>query len=138
MSPDELEIASASEVRSKYAFIFECVVRLYEMQIGKRPSKRFEDAQRATEELHDRELLSDYLYENLIMVYDLYPTMLPGKVAEGYEKDRKAEEDRLIRLAKLLGMVIGDLCGEIQELSEKSDLHSREQLAFLIKCGYHN
>lgn len=138
MSPDELQIASATEVRSKFAFIFECVIRLYEMQIGKRPSKRFEDAVKATEELHDRDYLSDYIYENLKMVYELYPTMLPGKVAEGYQKNREAEEERLIRLAKLLGMVIGDLCGEINELSEKASLHDREQLAFLIKCGYNN
>ena len=139
MSPDELsEIASAAEVRSKFAFIFECVIRLYEMQIGKRPSKRFEEAVRTTEELYNREFISDYLHENLKMVYELYPTMLPGKVAEGYEKNRQAEEERLIKLSKLLGIFIGDLCGEIQELSDKASLHDREQLALYIKCGYNN
>lgn len=81
----------------------------------------------------NREFISDYLHENLKMVYELYPTMLPGKVAEGYEKNRQAEEERLIKLSKLLGIVIGDLCGEIQELSDKASLHDREQLALYIK-----
>ena len=138
MSPDELNFVSASEVRSRYAFVFECVIQLYDFRFSKKPSKRFEDVVKATEELHDVEALSEYLYENLKVLYDLYPSMMPGKVAEGYEKNRNAEEERLTCLDKLLGIVIGDLCGEIQEISDKASEHDRAQLAFLIKTGYTN
>ncbi|MBR0294360.1 MAG: hypothetical protein IJQ67_00385 [Bacilli bacterium] len=136
MSPDELNFVSASEVRSRYAFVFECVIQLYDFRFSKKPSKKFEEVVNATEELHDVEALSEYLYENLKVLYELYPSMMPGKVAEGYEKNRKSEEERLTRLDKLLGIVIGDLCGEIQEISDKASEHDRAQLAFLIKTGY--
>ena len=138
MSPDELNFVSASEVRSRYAFVFECVIQLYDFRFSKKSSKRFEEVVKATEELHNVEALSEYLYENLKVLYDLYPSMMPGKVAEGYEKNRNAEEERLTRLDKLLGIVIGDLCGEIQEISDKASEHDRAQLAFLIKTGYTN
>ena len=138
MSPDELNFVSASEVRSRYAFVFECVIQLYDFRFSKKPSKRFEEVVKATEELHDVEALSDYLYENLKVLYELYPSMMPGKVEEGYKKNRNAEEERLTRLDKLLGIVIGDLCGEIQEISDKASEHDRAQLAFLIKTGYTN
>ena len=138
MSPDELEISSASEVRSSYAFIFDCVVRLYNFQFKKKPSKKFDDVVKATEELKEAGAITDFIYESLKTVYDLYPTMMPGKVAEGYKKNREAEEERLIRLSKLLDITIGDLCGEIQEISDKASEHDRAQLAFLIKTGYTN
>lgn len=138
MSPDELKFTSATEVRSQYAFVFECVTQLYNFRFNKKPSKKFEDVVKATEELHETEAISDYLYESLKVLYELYPSMLPGKVEEGYKKNREAEEERLYRLSKLLSIATGDLCGEIQELSDKASEHDRAQLAFLIKTGYTN
>ena len=135
MSPNELEIASASEVRSKYAFLFECVIQLYDFSLNKKSSKKYEEVRKVTEELYKTGIINDYIYENLKQLYALYPTMTPGKVAEGYKKDRKKEEDRLIKLSGYLSIIIGDLCGEIKELCDKASAHDKEQLAYAIKAG---
>ncbi|MBO6280095.1 MAG: hypothetical protein J6M95_00745 [Bacilli bacterium] len=136
MSPNEQEIASASLVRSRYAFIFECVIQLYDFAYRKKPSKKFEEVVKATEEMHEGGKLNDYLYENLKELYKLYPTMIPGKVEEGYKKNHEAEEKRLINLSNFLSITISDLCAEINEIVERSEEFDRAMVAQMVRDGY--
>ena len=109
---------SASLIRSKYARVFECVVELYNLKTNERSSTKFEDVVKITEEMHENKYLSDYLYENLNQIYDLYPTMLRWKVASGYKENPIEEENRLNKIDDLLSLLIEDLNNEIADIAE--------------------
>ena len=109
---------SASAIRTKYATVFELLVQLYHLYESGRNFTKYEDIVKLTEDMHEEAMLSDYLYENLKQAYDLYPTMLPGKVASGYKEDSFKEEERLKRIEALLNSLIKDLNEEIEDRAE--------------------
>ena len=110
---------SASIIRTKYAQVFKCVVQLYRLREPGERSTKFEDVVKLTEEMHQEGLLSDYLYENLNEAYNLYQTLLPGKVAAGYKKNHLEEENKLSKIEQLLDMLIKDLNEEIADVAER-------------------
>ena len=109
---------SASYIRTKYARVFECVAQLYKLRINEETTTKFEEIVKITEIMFENKCLSDYLYENLKQVFDLYPTMLPGKVASGYKEKPVEEEKRLNQIDDLLSLLIRDLNNEIADVAE--------------------
>ena len=109
---------SASTVRFKYARVFECVVELFNLREGEKTSTQFEIVVKVTDKLYESGQLSDYLYENLKEAFNLYPTLLPGKVAAGYKENQLAEENRLRKINQLLDLLIKDLNEEIKDVAE--------------------
>ena len=94
MSPNTIEV-SAGEVRSKFAFLFGSIAELYRFYYGKKPSTKFEDIKVAVEKLKADDNLSDYLSENLAEAFLLYPTLLPGVVAQNYRNDETKEKRKI-------------------------------------------
>ena len=109
---------SAAAIRTKYAQVFEMVAQIYQMKTNEKVSRQFEDIKRITETLYKNNILSDYLYENLKQVYDLYPNLLPGNVISGYKKDSEEEERKLSKINDLLVLLINDLNDEISDIAE--------------------
>ena len=118
MSPTSTN-TDARSVRARYAFLFDSVAELYWLRYGKRPSKRFEEIKIATEKLKEDGFLSEFLAANLVVNYEAYPSLLPGKAPD---------QEWLNKLHELLNITIGDLCAEIKEITDKSESHSRETL----------
>lgn len=117
MSP-EMKM-TVGDLRSRYAFLFGSVAELYRLCYGKKPSTRFEDIKAATETMAADDRLSDYLRENLEKLYSLYPSLLPG---------RSNDQSFLESLGELLTIIIGDVCAEINEISDAAQRHDTEQL----------
>lgn len=111
--------ASASEVRSRYALVFSLVAELSNLVCGERPDTKFNNIKLSTDKLFEVGCLSEYLYENLKNLYNLYPELLPGKVAEDYQKDEKQEEKKIEKINKLLMIMIDDLNNEIKDKAER-------------------
>ena len=119
MSPT-IENLSAKEVRSRYAFLFGVIAELSVLRYGgERPSTRFDDIKMTANQLKGDGYLSEYLSANIEALFEMYPTMLPGL---------PQKKERLGELYELLGLVIGDLCAEIKEITDESEEHDREML----------
>lgn len=132
MSPNIIEV-SAGEARSKFAFLFGGIAELYRFYYGKKPSTKFEDIKVAVEKLKADENLSDYLSENLAEAFLLYPTLLPGVVAQNYRNDEAKEKERISKLGQLLDILIGDVCGEINDKAEEEAAYEKESLSNWLK-----
>jgi len=117
MSP--LIVNSAKSVRSKYAYLFESISELYRFRYGEKPSTKFDQVQSETEQLFDDGYLNEYLHENIKSLFDLYPTMIPGK---------HNPQEKLDKLSSLLDMIIGDICLEIKTVSDYQQEHDFEML----------
>ena len=109
---------SASLIRTKYARVFELIAQLYQLKTNEKVSNQFENIVKITEEMYESKVLSDYLYENLKQVYDLYPLLLPGNVVSGYKENPVEEERKLKQIDDLLGLLIRDLNDEISDVAE--------------------
>ena len=109
---------SASLIRTKYARVFELVAQIYQLKTNEKVSNRFDDIVKITEELYESNVLSEYLYENLKQVYNLYPLLLPGNVVSGYKENHLEEEERLNQIDDLLSLLIRDLNEEISDIAE--------------------
>lgn len=127
MSPNTLDI-SAGEARSKFAFLFSSVAELYRFYYEKKPSTKFEDIKAAVEKLKADNYLSEYLVLNLEKIFNFYPTLLPGVVAQNYKVNATEEQKRLNNLGQLLDLIIGDICGEINEKVQEMEEHDKEYL----------
>ena len=117
MKEQEIEL-SVSEVRSRYARVFELVAELYNLVYSEKIGKKFDEIVEPTKELYDDKKINDFLYENLKELYDQYPTLLPGQVSKRLSEDEKKELDRLYKLVQHLNMIIkelNDLYGETAE-----------------------
>ena len=117
MSPYERPDYSASELRTKYAYVFSTIAEIYkyyhhEEKVG----TRFEEVVKLVNQLNKEERLSEYLYESLKDLFEQYPTLLPGVVQNGYETNENKEIEHLNRLGGLLSLVQSDLSLELHEL----------------------
>ena len=109
MSPNECD-ASASELRTKYAYLFDTVVEIYRLyHQNEKVAARFETVVELTQKLYEEEAIDDYIFESLTAVYKLYPTLLPGVVQKGYEDNREKEIEHLNKLYELLSITQSDL-----------------------------
>ena len=130
MSKEKLPI-SPSDIRSKYARVFEAIDEYYNLLYRVRRGKRFEEAQETVRILKDENRLSDYIYESLQKVFELYPTMLPGKVAQNLNEDFDKEEKREDQLDDLLNIMIKDLDDLIADKAEEiAEMHLLDQDGF--------
>ena len=117
MSPYERPDYSASELRTKYAYVFSTIAEIYkyyhrEEKVG----TRFEEVVKLVNQLKEEERLTEYLYESLEDLFKLYPTLLPGEVQKGYETNESKEIEHLNRLGGLLSFVQSDLSLELHDL----------------------
>ena len=109
MSPNEHD-AGASELRTKYAYLFDTVVEIYRLyHQNEKVATRFETVVELTQKLYKEEIFDDYIFESLTAVYKLYPTLLPGVVQKGYEDNREKEIEHLNKLYELLSITQSDL-----------------------------
>ena len=110
MSPNENYDHGASELRTKYAYLFSTLVEIYKLyHQEEKPASRFETVVELTQKLYEEEIFDDYIFESLTAVYKLYPTLLPGVVQKGYEDNREKEIEHLNKLYELLSMIQSDL-----------------------------
>ena len=118
MSPFETKFDhGAGELRTKYAYLFSTIAEIYRYyHQDSKPNTRFEDVKALAQKLFEEGCLSEYLYESLQQVFNLYPTLLPGVVQQGYEKDRKKEVEHLNRLNDLLSITQSDLSQELHDV----------------------
>ena len=126
MSPKDDK--SASKVRSKFAFLFNCIAELYSLLNGERPDTKAESLRLVVKEMHDDEQIDDYIFSNLIGAFDLYPTMIQSKVWEAYKIDPQAERERHKRIIVSLDAIIGDVCALITDKVKEREIHDRESL----------
>ena len=117
---------SVSYIRTKYARVFECVAQLYRLRINEETATKFEEIVKITEEMYESKALSDYLYENLKQVYDLYPVLLSDNVVSGYKVKPVEEERKLKQIDDILGLLIRVLNEEIRD--------GAESIAERMKC----
>ena len=109
---------SVSEVRSKYATVFKCVSELYNLVYREELDVKFEVVSKATKRLFEDKRISEYIFESLKNLYDLYPELLPGRVAKAFEEDEDKEQNRLEEIDKLLSLMINDLNAEIADTAQ--------------------
>ncbi len=130
MRPNDEHFHGATECRSSYGWIFETIAQLYRFHhVGvDKVSTRFDEVKVTTEKLKEEGILSDYIYENLQELFELYPTLLPGQVQKGFEEDREKEIARLNSLYKKLAMTSADLSQELHDDIEEANEHEREML----------
>lgn len=131
MSP-EIEI-SAGEARSKFAYLFGSIAELYRFYYGTKISSKFDDIQKGIDKLNKDEKLGDYLKENLNQAFKLYPCLLPGVVAENFKKDAQKEQEELNKIGQFLDILIGDVCGEINDIAEQTAAYEKESLNNWLK-----
>lgn len=131
MSP-EIDF-TVGEVRSKYAFLFSSIAELYRLYYGTKPSTKFEDVKKAANHLIRDSHLSEYLKVNLESVFDLYSSLLPSVVVNNFKKDEQNEHERLNKLGALVDILIGDVCGEINEKVQQSLKYDRDSLLNKVK-----
>lgn len=117
---------SVSSIRAKYAYVFELIAQLYLLETNEKVSNKFENIVKITEEMYESKALSDYLYENLKLVYDLYPVLLSDNVVSGYKEKPVEEERKLKQIDDILGLLIRDLNVEIRD--------GAESIAERMKC----
>ena len=109
MSPNEYYDHGASELRTKYAYLFSTIVEIYKYyHQEEKPATRFETVVELTKKLYEEERIDDYIFESLQLVYKEYPTLLPGEVQKGYEEDREKELNHLNKLYELLSITQRD------------------------------
>ena len=117
MSPLENYDHGASELRTKFAYLFDTVVEIYRLyHQNEKVATRFEKVVDLTEKLFEEEIIDMYLYESLKMVYNQYPLLLPGVVKKGYEENRTKEVQLLNRLYELLSMTQSDLSQRLHDI----------------------
>lgn len=109
---------SVSSIRAKYAYVFELIAQLYLLETNEKVSNKFENIVKITEEMYESKALSDYLYENLKQVYDLYTVLLSDSVVSGYKEKPVEEERKLKQIDDILGLLIRDLNAEIRDVAE--------------------
>lgn len=126
MSP-EIDI-SVSETRSKFAFLFNSIAELYRFYYGKKLSTKFEDVKKMEEVLVKDGHLNDYLQSNLDSAFGLYPTLLPGVVAQNFRTNAEKEQERINKLGKFLDILIGDICGEINDKVDETEQYEKESI----------
>ena len=126
MSPD-IDF-SVGETRSKFAFLFNSIAELYRFYYGKKLSSKFEDVKKMKETLLADGHLDDYLQSNLENAFAMYPTLLPGVVAQNFRKDAKKEQARIGNLSAFLDILIGDVCGEINDKVDEMKEHDKESV----------
>ena len=120
MSPNENYDHGASELRTKYAYLFSTLVEIYKLyHQEEKPATRFETVVELTQKLYEEEVIDDYIYESLQVVYKEYPTLLPGVVKEGYDKDREKELEHLNRLYGLLSITQRDLSLRLHDIIQE-------------------
>lgn len=129
MSPNEHD-AGASELRTKYAYLFDVVVRIYKLyHQNEKVSTRFEKAVELTQKLYDEQVFDDYIYESLQAVYKQYPTLLPGVVQKGYETNREKEIEHLNKLYELLSITQSDLSQTFHDILVEDRERFRDEWA---------
>ena len=117
MSPYEKPYYSASELRTKYAYVFSTIAEIYKYyHRGEKVGMRFEEVVKLVNQLKEEERLTEYLYESLEDLFKQYPTLLPGEVQKGYETNESKETEHLNRLGGLLSLVQSDLSLELHDL----------------------
>lgn len=126
MSP-EIDI-SVSGTRSKFAFLFSSIAELYRFYYETKPSCKFEDIKISVNKLIEDGYLDDYFQANLERAFNLYPTLLPGVVAANFKKDENKELERLTKLNKFLDILIGDICGEINDRVEEINQYEKDRI----------
>lgn len=109
---------NVSSIRAKYAYVFELIVQLYQLKTSEKVSNKFETIVNVTEDMYENKTLSDYIYENLKQVYDLYSLLLPGNAASGYKENHLKEEKRFNQIDDLLSLLIRELNEEIRDTAE--------------------
>lgn len=128
MKEEQLPV-SPSDVRSKYARVFEQIGVICAIFYDQKPGLKYENVVAATKQLESDGFLNEYLLTNLKTLYDLYPTMLPGKVAQNYKEDAQKEEERLIKMNELLILMIKDLSYYIEDLAQELADRERRRIA---------
>ena len=117
MSPNENYDHGASELRTKYAYLFSTIVEIYKFyHQEEKPATRFETVVELTKKLYEEERIDDYIFESLQLVYKEYPTLLPGEVQKGYEEDREKELNHLNKLYELLSITQRDLSLRLHDI----------------------
>lgn len=110
MSPLENYDHGASELRTKFAYLFDTVVEIYRLyHQNEKVATRYEKVVELTQKLYQEEIFDDYIFESLQAVYKQYPTLLPGVVQKGYEENREKEIEHLNKLYELLSITQSDL-----------------------------
>ena len=120
MSPNEYYDHGASELRTKYAYLFSTIVEIYKYyHQEEKPATRFEIVVELTKKLYEEERIDDYIFESLQLVYKEYPTLLPGEVQKGYEEDREKELNHLNKLYELLSITQRDLSLRLHDIIQE-------------------
>ena len=118
MGKEKLPV-NAADIRTKYALVFKLIDEYHNLIYRERLGDRFDDAKKTTEILKENNRISDYIYESLQKLFELYPTMLPGKVAQNLSENSDKEERRQDQLDDLLNIMINDLNDLIADKAEE-------------------
>lgn len=127
MSPENT--VRPPELRSKYAFLFNCVAEIHRFRYGERCGTRADDVKAAIERMKKDGFLSEYLSSNLESLMTKYPSLLPGS---------EQTQEFMRRLKGSLDLVNADLCDEISELSEAVQEFDRTSLESWLNGGKAN
>lgn len=120
-----------TDVRHNFAFVFQQVVMIHKFYYtDSNLSTKAEEVMEAAKKMFEKEQLSEYLYENLLSAYKQYPTMLIGNLKDEEKKiGREKQFERLKKLKEFLTILIGDLSGEINDLTNQEiDSNTKELL----------
>ena len=142
MSPDDIyndafwrdkeDEVVVTDIRHSFAFVFQQVAWIHKIHYRKEKalSTKFDDIKVAVEKMYFDGVLNDYLYENLQSCFKQYPTMLIGNLKDEEKKiGREKQLERLRKLKEFLQILIGDLSGEINDLTNQEiDSDTKELL----------
>ena len=126
MSPTERP--NFSSMRSKYAYLFDSLAELFRFHYGEKPSTKFSDIPLIVGKMEEDGFVDQYLSENLSLLFNNYPTLLPSNLESALKKNQDAEYARLKNLDALLDIIIGDVCNLIFDLVNQAKEHDKEQL----------
>ena len=116
MSPDEMN-HGASELRTKYAYIFSTIVEIYRLyHQNEKIDAKFETVVELTKKLSEEGVFDDYISQSLNTLYTLYPSLLPVMVSLAYQSNKDKETAYLNKLYKLLIISQSDLSQLLHDL----------------------
>jgi len=115
----DLYPATIEDVKIRFQTIFESVADIHRLRYGDKPKPNYTQTLPSLETLKNDEYITEYLFENLSRLYDLYKKI---------RKRKEASQKKLDSIYALQTIILTDLYEEIKALIEEDQEHSLETL----------